>query len=150
MVEKTKYVKKIQVKDPFEAGAKVALVIVSPGDPNDKDKYLPLVANDGDVMSAWLIQHGFDTKTLVDSEATPDEIDDWLFDQTVACNNLRKTKPKEKFLLFCFYSGHGDKNGGTNRIHLNDKNKTRFPLEDKIRLFSNSNEKNAFVVGFLH
>jgi hypothetical protein len=107
MVEKKKYFKKIQEKDPFEAGAKVALVIVSPGDPNDKDKYLSLVRNDGDVMGSWLNRLGFVTKTLIDTEATPDEIEDWLDEQTIACKKLKKTKPNEKFLLFCFYSGHG-------------------------------------------
>jgi hypothetical protein len=82
-------------------------------------------------MEAWLKGHGFTTHKLIHEDATEDAIDEWFEDQTSAWVKNKRAHPKKKFLLLCFYSGHGDKNGGTNRVHL--PGPINYCLEDKIR-----------------
>ncbi len=99
-------------------------------------------------MSAWLKRLGFTVKELADDYATEAKIEEWFDDQTIACKNLYKTKDEEKFLIFCFYSGHGIiKGAGTVHINLLAK---EYAFEDKIREFSVYNKKSSYMVGFLH
>lgn len=145
MVETTFNASKNSKKVPFEAAALVALAIACPGEPNTEN-YIPTVVNDAELMDVWLRQHGFQTQKLIHTDATKQAITDWFDEQTIACTKLKKTHPNKKFLLFCFYSGHGDRNGGTNRVNLPG---SIFALEDYLRKFGYSNSDNSYVVGFL-
>ncbi len=108
---------------------------------------MPSVVDDAELMDAWLRQHGFETQKLIHTAATEEAITDWFDEQTIACKKLKKTHPGKKFLLFCFYSGHGDKNGGTNRVNLPD---SIFELEDELRKFSYCTSENSYIVAFLN
>lgn len=121
MVDKTSDASNPAKKAPFEAAALVALVIACPGEPNTKS-YAPAIVEDAELMDAWLRKHGFETQKLIHTEATEEAITDWFDEQTMACINLKKSKanPSKKFVLFCFYAGHCDKNGDTIRVHLPD------------------------------
>ena len=96
-------------------------------------------------MQNFLSSQRFETKTLYEADATEDNIDTWLLTQQFDCLNERKNnRPNEKFVLLCYYSGHGYLNSGTQHVNLPS---CGYALESEVRNFSAKNNTNSYVIG---
>ena len=84
---------------------------------------------------------------MKDTEATLYDIEHWFLIQGLACLEQGKLLDdnSKKFVLFCFFSGHGKLGKDGNQCIILPNKPTDCALERKLSEFSN--RENSYVIG---